>query len=279
MPRLSSGKNRTGFTLIELLVVIAIIAILIGLLLPAVQKVREAAARSQCQNNLKQLGLAVQNSNDTYNQLPPVYGPYPFNSVSGFSYPTHVWLLPFMEQQNVFNNASFGTPIKTFMCPSDPSNSTAQPGYTSYAANALVFGGCTVNFTTFVMGSTAPSAVCSAYGGSRYPASIPDGTSNTIFWTDMLSSCGGTINTYGGGTAFVGGYKGVSPAAAYMYANLNQNTCSSGGYTGQATSAHTSVVLAGIGDGSVRNLSSGLSQYTYNLALIPSDGYPMGSDW
>jgi hypothetical protein len=187
--------------------------------------------------------------------------------------------------------------IKTYICPSDPGNSTSQPGYTSYAANALVFGGCTVTGGG-TMGSVAPSASVSAFGGARYPASLPDGTSNTIMWTDMLAQCGsgaapsthyssysssssaGTWTNVLGSTEtnppFVGYTK--PPASALFYANLNQNTCSANG-VGQATSAHTAVVLAGLGDGRVRNLSTGLTSYSYNLALIPNDGWPMGSDW
>jgi prepilin-type N-terminal cleavage/methylation domain-containing protein len=153
-------RVRSGFTLIELLVVIAIIAILIGLLLPAVQKVREAAARTQCANNLKQLVLAVHNCSDTYNRLPPALGtfppstsPIPQNFGNGIFY-----LLPFFEANTIYKNSAavlgtlpgsantvfapglpppasvgapgnwpgynsqFSVPIKTFLCPSDPSN-------------------------------------------------------------------------------------------------------------------------------------------------------------
>jgi prepilin-type N-terminal cleavage/methylation domain-containing protein len=186
-------RRRSAFTLIELLVVIAIIAILIGLLLPAVQKVREAAARTQGMNNLKQIALAVHGHHDTYHCLPHngkgVLTPDP--AAYGFQQPgPWTWqLLPLLEQQAVVTNSAFATQIKTYLCPGRVRQAVVQSqsqfvkaskdpnihnGWwpTDYAINVAAFPGCYVEDE--VTGVAPVLTQLSMLG-------ITDGTSNTIW--------------------------------------------------------------------------------------------------
>jgi prepilin-type N-terminal cleavage/methylation domain-containing protein len=203
--------RRTGFTLIELLVVIAIIAVLIGLLLPAVQKVREAANRTTCANQVKQLALACHHFHDTNRLLPPAQGLWPATAtlVNGALPPgakigtAHYFLLPYLEQQNLLLSDANGqsdswyyrsTPLPLLQCPSDftcdsgtvLTRSTYNNGYatTSYAVN---------------WGPTQ-------WGNKSLLTGMPDGTSNTVLFAERYQDCVWNPNNAGGSSETISGW-------------------------------------------------------------------------
>ncbi len=205
--------KRTAFTLIELLVVIAIIAILIGLLLPAVQKVREAASRTQCVNNLHQIGLALHNYHDSNGSLPPGYfasGPYvdgKNDTTPGWGWATYI--LPYLEQGNlskefipnqpVQNFAGIQTMLKLYLCPSDiyPTVPFAVPntlGATTAVAAPSSYAACCGDDQS---DTAAPMGNGVFYRNSRTRLTdITDGTSQTIFIGDR--ACANAFGIWAG---------------------------------------------------------------------------------
>jgi prepilin-type N-terminal cleavage/methylation domain-containing protein len=316
LDRIRSVRGRRAFTLIELLVVIAIIAILIGLLLPAVQKIREAANRMKCSNNLKQMVLASHNYNDTVLQLPPLSSSTAAPSTGNYQGGMLVTLLPYIEQDNLFKVATTiapaplntwdplvatgvavrQSPVKTYQCPSDftlsngfASGQVGQWAGTSYSANFQVFG-------TFRVGGPADAS-------SYTVATIPDGSSNTIFFAEQYSastqSGTGTAVNAGNLWAYPGidnttyGLSAPTPGWAYTPTFSNTRTFGAGVWTVMpqkkptmvladkrtVQSGHTATIQCGMGDGAVRGISTSISQLTWQNAMRADDGQVLGSDW
>jgi len=238
-------RQRHGFTLIELLVVIAIIAVLIGLLLPAVQKVREAAARAKSQNNLKQMALAVHNFNDAYQgKLPPLTD-LGTGAPNGWGYNSLFFnILPYVEQDNVYRVFQKATPatyarnngtplgaartiVPVFLSPAD---STASNGTTLLMASFPAITGqpTTTAITNAEFGTTSYAANGLVFKSNTagLPRTFQDGTSNTIMFAERYQVCtqAGTnpvvynLWAYGRNNAAVASNKQASPPAFYFVA-------------------------------------------------------------
>jgi Tfp pilus assembly protein PilE len=300
----ASPKGRHGLTLFQLLVVLAVIAILIGLLLPAVQKVREAAARTQSMNNMKQIMIAVHNYYSTYNKLPP--------GVDDNHFSASALLLPYIEQDALFktidckksidddaNAAARKVQVPVFLSPQDPVQQVKPEwGATNYVYNDMIFS-----------------------ANPRFGlANIPDGTSNTIGTGETLKGDGQTVAvTVQRQYVLLGKdkLKGLKPddgveyfrrsragkdskhiagdrCASWMDGRFLMDTfngrlqpndsrpdvsCAGAGGVSALRSLNTNVVLVGVLDGSVRSVSTGVSEKTWQSAMDPADGNPLGADW
>jgi type II secretory pathway pseudopilin PulG len=281
-------KPRRGLTLFQLLVVLALLALLFALLLPAVFKVRMAAARTKSANNLKQICLATINCADTNNgRLPPAAGDYPGRGNvpnNGFG-PLFFHILPYLEQDNLYKNSlgaidntprylvwhnkTCGQHIPTYEDPEDPSQPPGElfHGWLatgSYATNFLVFGKVDPNYDPVDL-----------QGESRFPASITDGTSNTIFFGQRYRKCGSDANAWGYWAAYSWLPTFAYASKARFQVQPTQENCD----PRRAQSPHTGGFPAGMGDGSVRNLTPQISDQTWWHACTPNGGEVLGPDF
>ncbi len=300
--------RKGGFTLVELLVVIAIIGILVALLLPAVQAAREAARRSQCTNNQKQVVLAVHNLHDTHNTMPPMTSTCADPANSGCFTPTTTafgrhnytlfhFLLPYIEQKNIYDlltpggyaGGQYQRVIDTFICPSDVSNNRGMCLTTNGGANNWAitnYGG-----NNYVFGDPPNSR---GYPQSKKTfAAVTDGTSNCVFFAEIYGTCGNTGNlnsgnTWGslwadanstwrpgfnfGASKGDGGITTYPPAAKFQVRPHYINNCNPLVPQG----IHPGGIMVGLGDGSVRFLAGTMTDLVWQRVVDPRDGNPLG---
>jgi prepilin-type processing-associated H-X9-DG protein len=292
-----------------MLVVIAIIIVLVGLLMPAVQKVREAGNRAKCSNNLRQIGVAVHNCNYTNGKLPSVYGSFPgiAPSANASAATLLFYLLPHLEQDNLYKaGISAGGPkhkgvgdqfVSIFQCPADASPVTTPSGASftyapsNYQPSQDSFGG--PNPTAF----------------RKLQQDFPDGTSNTIIFGERYKTCGPPDASSNNRTPFPppglpiacgpgqqGGGTWADDTREWSYYRRDYSAGSTDCDTGTIlwqlrpvydrdcnsylyNSPHTGGMNVLLADGSVKFVSPSMSAQTWEYALIPNDGHTLGPDW
>jgi len=303
-----------GFTLIELLVVIAIIAVLIGLLLPAVQRARESSFNTDCKNNLHQLGLAIQTLNDSNGTLPPLCAPCADPTIAscfttipgqykGVNYTIFAYMLPYIEQTSIYHlltpsgyaGGQYFEVVKTYLCPSNLSNNNGKSQTANGGAIAWGAGNYGANYLVFGNPNAANSSL-RVQGAARFPATLRDGATNTILFAERFSTCGLTSNVNGATTygslwadsnsvwrpAFCmntvtndATTAGYNACAMFQVQPIPVGTCDNG----RAQSPHPEGMNVCLGDASVRFLNAFMSPTTWAHACDPRDGNPNGPDW
>ncbi|AWM39997.1 putative major pilin subunit [Gemmata obscuriglobus] len=307
---MSSPDRHRGFTLIELLVVIAIIAILIGLLLPAVQKVREAAARTQSMNNLKQIGLATHGYHDASTRFPAM-GTYDATTTPRQFYSLYHAILPYVEQENAARQAQAAGNsyvlnqllIKTFFSPLDRSSPDGfvtlaggtKGGGASYGPNFQVFGNRRYAYPTdpaYLYGgfsAVGVNTVCD--GKATLTASIPDGTTNTVMYAEHYAQCPGDGSVTFNGAVQSGRFIHMWSFSFGIHAPASPHIGYGSGLPPQNKPTlqqcdffrPQAMQDGGCGvclcDGSVRMVSTGVTEATWRLLLNPADGQVLPGNW
>ena len=290
-------NNRIGLTLIELMIVLALIAVLISLVLPAVNNIRQAAARIQTANNLKQVMLAILTYRDTNGTFPPASSTSPNNANHFHTYGMH--LLPFLETDHgAFNLGNLAQNniwpvVLPFTAPLDFTTTDFQR-VQNYACNLRVFTDLGIN--TLYDVDMLTLEMSSAMTGSANAAIFIDGMSNTIALATRYANSGsigyeGNVNcsAYDGAiTSTPGPFFGVqvmtgvvnalgttngwqlAPTLEEVNCNWTIGLAHSFGYRG---------LQVALCDGCVRNVDASISAHTWNCALQPNDNHPPGTDW
>jgi prepilin-type N-terminal cleavage/methylation domain-containing protein len=276
----SRRSRRSGFTLIELLVVIAVIGILMALLVPAVQQVRESAARTECINNVKQMCLALQNRATSHKVLPLASGYQGQGQWNGQYTSLHFQILPYLEQKPLFDtlppngrgDALVSGPMPPiFRCRSDPTTyPDVNVGTTNYASNAQAFGD---------QWNGGPFA--------RLPGSFPDGTSTTIAFTERYAYCGGIpvlwpmahdelyTPMFAYNWDYFHGWTSLNRMDLLFQVTPPIALCD----PNNTQTPHYAGITVGMMDGHVRTLNAGVSLPTWQHAILPNDRVPLGPDW
>lgn len=269
---MTKARKHRGFTLIELLVVIAIIAILIALLLPAVQQAREAARRTECKNNLKQLGLAIHNYHDSFNTVPPGWIGSGVSAPNNFGW--SIFLLPQIEQNNLYNSLNFNTAFGTtdtnlsailpaFRCASDTGSASYSGLSRSNYAGVIVYSAGNVSSSAATHGGGSFGNV-SKHNFRDYR----DGMSQTIMLGERMST--GLINGLQRGTeAIVAGL--LAGSEVVLVASPTLGTPNSNTY-GAFSSRHAGGGQFLLGDGSVRLISENINATTFNSICTTAGG-------
>ena len=262
-------SHRPGFTPIQLIILLGLLLIGAALLAPIVQRIRAAASQAQSQNNLKQLALGTINLADTFNgKLPPAGGAWDANKPEGIG-TVHYYILPYIEQAQVFQKGgqfegspfkdeTAATPLSLYV---DPQDTSAPPQFvykgwlatTSYPCNYLVFKD----------------------GTNRFPASIPDGTSNTLMYSQRYQMCNGEPTAWGYADLYY-----WTPMFAYYTTETFQamprvEDCD----PGRPQSIGGSAIQIGFCDGSVRQAHSRVSSGTWHALCTPNGGEVLNIDF